>query len=367
MKKVFVSGCYDIIHGGHIEFFNQAKKVGGEDCTLIVSFASDDVLMKHKGRKSSLPENHKRNLLNSISIIDEVVMGTNTEDYGLDFVDDFERIRPDYLVVTEDDRYGKQKKELCKRNGCQYVVLEKTLFYEKVSTSGIINWIKAPKEVPLRVDFCGGWLDVPKNAVDGGYIVNCAIQPKVSLNEWRYKIKSGLGGSAAYAILSGIDAVESELGMGVGWQDPAIIMETGFCIWKAGERPTLVVKRDPSFLDGKMALMWTGEEHDTPSNADIKRDYDKIRGLSELGKIILDCELNNDIIRGLSWITNRSYEYQLDEGMKPIEGHGSIGRKYCGGGFGGYAVYIFEDRSKRDLFCSEFPEKTISIEPFINI
>ncbi len=26
MKKVFVSGCYDIVHGGHVEFFKQAEK-----------------------------------------------------------------------------------------------------------------------------------------------------------------------------------------------------------------------------------------------------------------------------------------------------------------------------------------------------
>jgi cytidyltransferase-like protein len=28
MKKVFVSGCFDILHGGHIEFFSQAKALG---------------------------------------------------------------------------------------------------------------------------------------------------------------------------------------------------------------------------------------------------------------------------------------------------------------------------------------------------
>ena len=28
MKKIFVSGCYDIIHAGHIQFFNEAKALG---------------------------------------------------------------------------------------------------------------------------------------------------------------------------------------------------------------------------------------------------------------------------------------------------------------------------------------------------
>jgi bifunctional ADP-heptose synthase (sugar kinase/adenylyltransferase) len=26
--KVFVSGCYDVLHGGHVEFFSQARALG---------------------------------------------------------------------------------------------------------------------------------------------------------------------------------------------------------------------------------------------------------------------------------------------------------------------------------------------------
>jgi len=109
MKKVFVSGCYDIIHGGHIEFFTQAKALGDY---LIVSFANDEVLLKYKGRKSSLPLEHKKRLLESLSMVDEVVVGDNVEEDGLDFIAHFLRIKPDILAVTEDDKYGEQKKKL---------------------------------------------------------------------------------------------------------------------------------------------------------------------------------------------------------------------------------------------------------------
>lgn len=27
-KKVFVSGCYDLLHSGHVEFFRQAAQYG---------------------------------------------------------------------------------------------------------------------------------------------------------------------------------------------------------------------------------------------------------------------------------------------------------------------------------------------------
>ena len=81
--------------------------------------------------------------------------------------------------------------------------------------------------VPLRVDFAGGWLDVPRYARKGSYVVNCAITPMVSLCEWPYEKRSGLGGSGAWAMLEGRDPVASELALGVGWQDPAVIAETG--------------------------------------------------------------------------------------------------------------------------------------------
>ncbi len=141
-KKVFVSGCYDILHGGHIEFFNQAKSLGDY---LIVCFASDKTLEVYKNKKSSLPEAHKRKILESLRMVDEVVMGNSEEEVGLDFKQHFLRIKPDILAVTEDDRFGEQKIALCKSIGAEYIVLPKNLDFDKTSTSEIIKKIKDGK------------------------------------------------------------------------------------------------------------------------------------------------------------------------------------------------------------------------------
>ena len=111
MKKVFVSGCYDIVHGGHIEFFTQAKKYGDY---LIVSVANDKVLEIHKDRKSSLPVEHKVRLLKAISIIDEVVVGDGLEP-GLDFKEHF--LQVDYNTISGT--------ELDSQNGTYNTVLSK--------------------------------------------------------------------------------------------------------------------------------------------------------------------------------------------------------------------------------------------------
>ncbi len=344
MKRVFVSGCYDILHAGHVQFFTEARAQGDH---LTVCFASDEVLWKHKERRSSLPQDHKKALIESLRMVDAVVIGED-HDLGLDFKSHFLELRPDLLVVTEDDQYTHAKKELCRQVGASYMVLPKTPpLFKPVSTSSIVRYIRAPQEAPLRVDFAGGWLDVPRFARADGFVVNCAISPKVSLRSWPYEREAGLGGSGAWALLNGLDGVASELDLGVGWQDPAIIREGGLCVWRSGERPHLDIKTDGSLVAGRMALYYTGKPHDTPGLCDLQgRDFDGIAAsatLARKGVWQQDLDLLAQGIR-------RYYETQLSEGMEPLNPPAdAIAWKYCGGGHGGYALFLFADPQARQL------------------
>ncbi len=360
MKKVFVSGCYDILHAGHVQFFNEAKALGDH---LTVCFASDEVLWLHKKRRPSLPQEHKLALLQSLKMVDDVVIGQNLEP-GLDFKDHFLRIRPDILAVTEDDHYTELKRELCSRTGVAYRVLPKTPpRFTPISTSKIVRWIRAPQEAPLRVDFAGGWLDVPRFSRKGGFIVNCAITPLVSLKKWDYEKRSGLGGSGAWALLNGEDGVTSELDLGVGWQDPAIIQETGLCVWKSGLRPELHFKRSGGMLDGRMAVLYTDRAHDTPGIADTKRNYHLI---VEAGQAAADAVMLESVEK-LAEAVRMSYKAQIEEGMDPLKKPDScLACKYCGGGWGGYAVYLFLSRNNRDEFVNAH-SRAKSIEPYIKL
>ncbi len=360
MKKIFISGCYDILHGGHIQFFKEARALGDH---LTVCFASDDVLWEHKKRRTSIPQDHKLALMSALDIVDQVVIGDCNE-LGLDFKSHFLRIKPDVLAVTEDDQYAEAKKALCAQVGAEYVVLPKTPpQFTPVSTTSIVRNIRTPAHAPLRVDFGGGWLDVPRYARRGAFIVNCAISPMVSLIDWGYEQKSGLGGSGAWALLNGNDGVESELNLGVGWQDPAIIRETGLCVWRSGEKPVLHFKRNGDFLHGHMALHYTDIPHDTPGNADNERDYDMIEAAGALAKKgVIEASISK-----LGEAIGLSYEMQLKEGMRPLpEATGCVGRKYCGGGWGGYALYLFHSTEDRDNFVAS-ANCNRPIEPYITI
>lgn len=368
MRKVFVSGCYDIVHAGHVQFFREARALGD---WLTVSFASAEVLWRHKQRKSSLPDDHKRAVLAALKPVDEVVVGDGPEE-GLDFAEHFRRIRPQILAVTEDDKYGPAKRALCAEVGAEYVVLPKTPpEFPPISTTAIVRYIRAPQQAPLRVDFGGGWLDVPRFARRGAYIVNCAISPTVSLREWPYHRNAGLGGSGAWALLNGRDGVGSELDLGVGWQDPAVIAESGLCVWRSGPLPELEVKHDGGFLRGRLALYWTGAAHDTPAVAANARDFDAIE---RAGRLARDAVWASSY-EGLAAAVRTSYAAQRSEGMKPLPGDAAGGGaplprqiaplawKYCGGGFGGYALYLCPTPEARDRLCS-LPEFR-PIEPYV--
>lgn len=362
MKKVFISGCYDIIHGGHVEFFSQARALGDY---LIVSIAGDNALLKHKGRRPSVPVMHKKRLIENLEMVDEVIISDETEgDLGLNFYQQFLDIKPQVLAVTDDDQYEDVKRELCAKVEAEYVRLPKTLNFEQVSTTGIIRWVRAPHFVPLRVDFAGGWLDVPKFSQKDGVIVNCAISPLVSLSEWNYEISSGLGSSAAYAILMGNDGVASELDCGVGWQDPVIIAETGLCIWQSGQKPRLLAKFDVDWLRGKMALYYTGKVRKTPQLTDKKRDFQLIKKAGKIAEKACYVKEHEAKLMTLGEAVALSYEAQIKEGMDNLPpAPKALARKYSGGGWGGYALYLFSNSGDRDEFAAG--ANCLPIEPYI--
>ena len=355
MKTVFVSGCYDLLHAGHLQFFSEARALGDH---LTVCFASEEVLWKHKRRKPSLPDEHKQALLEGLCMVDRVVLGSGDQ-MGMDFEEPFRQLRPDILAVTEDDQFEDRKRGLCEELGAQYRRLPKTPpRFQPISTTQLVRFIQAPTEAPLRVDFGGGWLDVPRLARPQAYIVNCAISPCVSLRHWPYERNSGLGGSGAWALINGQDGVDAELDLGVGWQDPAVITETGLCVWRSGPRPVLDFKRNGDLLAQRMALLWTGKPHDTPNLVAQARDYDLVE---EAGRVARDGVLRGDVSR-IGEGVQISYRMQRGEGMAALpEVEGAIAYKYCGGGWGGYAVFLF-DRSEDRAEFLKLPDTT-AIEP----
>ncbi len=74
MKIIVVSGGFDPIHSGHIEYLKSAKNIGDK---LIVALNSDDWLINKKG-KFFMPFSERKTIIENLKFVDEVV----------DFIDD---------------------------------------------------------------------------------------------------------------------------------------------------------------------------------------------------------------------------------------------------------------------------------------
>ena len=69
MKIIVVSGGFDPIHSGHIEYFKSARSLGDK---LIVALNSDNWLEKKKG-KFFMPFKEREVIVKSITYVDEVI------------------------------------------------------------------------------------------------------------------------------------------------------------------------------------------------------------------------------------------------------------------------------------------------------
>ena len=76
MKAVLVTGGFDPIHSGHIQYFNDAKKLGDR---LIVGLNSDHWLTRKKGRPFMNLAN-RAIITQNLSMVDEVIMYNDEDD-----------------------------------------------------------------------------------------------------------------------------------------------------------------------------------------------------------------------------------------------------------------------------------------------
>ena len=104
MKKVMVSGCYDLLHSGHVAFFENAAMYGN----LYVCLGSDDNIEKLKNMRPRYDQNERLFMVQSIKYVHHAQISKGTG--YLDFKDELIAINPDIFIVNEDgDREEKKR------------------------------------------------------------------------------------------------------------------------------------------------------------------------------------------------------------------------------------------------------------------
>lgn len=182
-KKIFVSGCYDLIHGGHIAFFKSASAYGD----VYVSIGRDENLLLLKGKKPVFSEEERLYIVNSIRYVHEAFLASGMG--MLDFEPDLKRIKPDIFVVNYDGSTP-DKEVLCKKLGIEYLVLDR--IPEPGLPARSSSGTKRDLKFPFRLCLAGGWMDQPwVSKMNPGSVVVAQIWPTMDFND-----RSGLATSS---------------------------------------------------------------------------------------------------------------------------------------------------------------------------
>ena len=128
-KKVFVSGCYDLLHSGHVEFFRQAAEYGD----LYVGIGSDATILGYKHHKTVYSEQERLFMVKSIRYVKDAYI--NAGSGVLDFLPTLDIVKPDILVVNEDGG-SPEKERICRERGMEYVVLQRVPHVLSESAAG---------------------------------------------------------------------------------------------------------------------------------------------------------------------------------------------------------------------------------------
>ena len=116
---VAVSGGFDPIHIGHIRMFQEAKALGDE---LVVILNNDNWLRKKKGYVF-MPEQERKEIIESITGVDRVVLTTHPPDpIDMSVVAETRKIKPN-IFANGGDRTDKNTPEMdvCNEIGCKMV------------------------------------------------------------------------------------------------------------------------------------------------------------------------------------------------------------------------------------------------------
>ena len=182
-KKVFVSGCYDLLHSGHVEFFRQAAEYGD----LYVGIGSDETILHYKGHKTLYPEQERLFMVKAIRYVKEAYI--NQGSGILDFVPTLDIVKPDMLVVNTDGA-SEAKAQLCRERGMEYVVLERTPHegMEARSSTSLKASLGHNEEtatgLPTRLDLAGTWIDQPYvSCYAPGWAITISLLPTFEIRE----------------------------------------------------------------------------------------------------------------------------------------------------------------------------------------
>lgn len=185
-KKVFVSGCYDLLHSGHVEFFQQASRYGD----LYVGIGSDATYLEYKHRKPMFPQEERLFMVKNIKAVKDAYI--NEGSGVIDFQPTLDKVKPDVFVVNAEGG-SDEKRRICKERGIEYVELQRTPHagLKARSSSDLKKALSNASDnsaqevgIPTRLDLAGTWIDQPYVSMyHPGWAITISLEPTFEVRD----------------------------------------------------------------------------------------------------------------------------------------------------------------------------------------
>lgn len=174
-KKVFVSGCYDMLHSGHVAFFEEAATYGD----LYVGLGSDQTIYELKGRRTINSDAERLYMVKALRCVKDAWISSGSG--IMDFEKEVRELKPDIFFVNSDG-FTPAKEAFCKELGIELIVSK------RIPSAGLparsTTAIRQECRIPYRVELCGGWLDQPRvNHLCKGSVIVMSIEPTMEFND----------------------------------------------------------------------------------------------------------------------------------------------------------------------------------------
>ena len=95
MKIVLVTGGFDPLHSGHIEYFKEARQLGDK---LIVGLNSDAWLARKKGR-AFMPGHERSAIIENLKMVDGVILFNDDDNTAVEAIKNVKQLYPNDQVI----------------------------------------------------------------------------------------------------------------------------------------------------------------------------------------------------------------------------------------------------------------------------